>query len=201
MKDMTGFDVLANTRSDNMPIPIFVSAFDDFAIKAFEFEGFDFLLKPYDKKRFDDCLNRVKQFLVIKDYSKSLNRLQNFMSEITFKLDEFRNKPLDKIPVKLGNRTIFIDTNDILIFSASGSYSEIFLENKKLVLRDSLTNLHKSLDKNKFIRVHRSTIINRDFIIEIQTSSYYEIDIIMPKNKKFRVSKSYRNSVLKILGL
>ncbi len=201
MKDMTGFEVLAQTNPVHMTVPIFVSGFDNFAIKAFEYAGFDFLLKPFDQKRFENCLTRVKNFLAIKSYSNDLSSFVGLMKEINGKLDEFRNKPLDKIPVKLGNKTILIDTEKITYFSASGSYSELYLSDKKMVLRDSLTNIHKSLDRNKFIRIHRSTIINRHFIQEIQASSYYEIDIIMPKNKKFRVSKSYRNEVLKMLGI
>ncbi|MGW9684444.1 LytR/AlgR family response regulator transcription factor [Flagellimonas sp. 2504JD1-5] len=201
MKDMTGFDVLSQLKEHIIPLPIFVSAYDDYALKAFDFQAFDFLLKPFDKTRFDACVNRVLQHLKIMKYQNNALSFNEIIREIDLKIERINSRPLDKIPVKLGNKTIFVPTNEILYFLASGSYSELYQKEKKVVLRDSLTNIYKSLDDSKFIRIHRSTIINRDFIIEIQASSYYEIDIIMPKNRKFRVSKSYRNATLQKLGL
>ncbi len=199
MKDMTGFDVLSSISFN--PIPIFVSAHDDYAINAFEYQAFDFLLKPYDRERFNQCLDRVKHYLTIKKYSLGFEGFESVLREMTSKIDGFQKNYLVKYPVKIGNKTIFIDTNEIVYFLASGSYSELFLIDKKLILRESLTSINGSLDKSKFLRIHRSTIINKDYIQEVQTSSYYEVDIVMPKNRKFRVSKSYRTEVLKNLGL
>ncbi|MEX0314939.1 MAG: LytR/AlgR family response regulator transcription factor [Allomuricauda sp.] len=201
MKDMTGFDVLAGLERSKIPLPIFVSAYDDYAIRAFEVKAFDFLLKPFDKTRFQECLYRVLEHLKTLKYHKNAINFNQIIMEIDSKIERLNLKPLDKIPVKLGNKTIFVPTSEILYFLASGSYSELYQKDKKVVLRDSLTNIFKSLDDSKFIRIHRSTIINRDYIVEIQASSYYEIDIIMPKNMKFRVSKSYRNATMKKLGL
>ncbi|WP_298794181.1 LytR/AlgR family response regulator transcription factor [uncultured Allomuricauda sp.] len=201
MKDMTGFDVLKQLDQTKIPLPILISAYDDFAIRAFDFKAFDFLLKPFNKVRFYECLNRVQGHLKILKYRNNAIHFNQIITEIDSKIERLNVKPLDKIPVKLGNKTIFVPTNDILYFLASGSYSELYQKDKKVVLRDSLTNIFRSLDKTKFIRIHRSTIINRDYIIEIQASSYYEIDVIMPKNRKFRVSKSYRNATMQKLGL
>lgn len=201
MKDMTGFDVLSGLEETKAPLPIFVSAYDDYALKAFDFRGFDFLLKPFDAYRFQKCMSRVLDHLKRVKYQNNVLSFNEIIKDIDHKIDRLHIKPLDKIPVKLGNRTIFVPTNEILYFLASGSYSELYQKEKKVVLRDSLTNIYKSLDDSKFIRIHRSTIINRDYILEIQASSYYEIDIIMPKNRKFRVSKSYRNTTMRKLGL
>lgn len=201
MKDMTGFDVLSEIKGKSNPLPIFVSAFHDYACHAFDSQAFDFLLKPFDDSRFYRCISNVTQYLKTLKYRENSMIFAELIKDIHLKLNYLTFKPLDKIPIKVGNRTIFISTEDILYFTASGSYSELYLRDRKVVIRDSLTNIYKSLDQSQFLRVHRSTIINRNYIQEVQASSYYEIDIIMPKNMKFRVSKSYRKETIAKLGI
>lgn len=201
MKDMTGFEVLTKIKDKCLTLPIFVSAHNDSASKAFDHYAFDFLLKPFDEKRFHGCVMRVTEYLKAQKHRENSLAFSQIIREIHSKLNYLTFKPLEKIPIKLGNKTIFVPTQEIIFLGASGSYSELFLKDKKVVIRDSLTNIYKSLDSSQFLRIHRSTIINRDYIQEIQASSYYEIDVIMPKNRKFRVSKSYRKITLQKLGL
>lgn len=201
MKDMTGFDVLEKISIKEKPVVIFVTAYDEYALKAFDFFAFDYLLKPFKDERF------FKSTLKALEYIK-----QNNMLVFEEKLDElikYIQKPeittisnyADKLPIKLGNKIFFISTKNIKYILASGYYAEIYTDEKKHLLRESLTNLIKELNPRKFARVHRSTIINIDEVAEIINSNYGEIDVKMKDNEQFRISKSYKKEFLLKMGL
>ncbi|MFD1096499.1 LytR/AlgR family response regulator transcription factor [Salegentibacter chungangensis] len=199
MKDMNGFEVLQNVNISPKPIVVFVTAYDHYALKAFDFEAFDFLLKPYRDDRFYrtiDKLLKLSQPEIDQNFEK---KMQEF-----FKLNAQKNESQNssfRLPVKQGHRTILLDPSEIKYICASGYYAEIFTEDKKYLLRESLKNLIKLLDKKKFCRVHRSAIVNIDYIKEIVHSDYSEIDVRMKDNKLIRVSKSNKKDFLHQLGM
>ena len=200
MKDMNGFDVLAQIDPERLPLVIFITAYDQFAINAFDVFAFDYLLKPFENSRFNKSVKNALEYLRKDDFSKYNVRLNELLKYIS---DGKKEEPIfaDKFPVKIGNKINFIKQSDIKYVLASGSYPEMHTITKKIPLRDSLNNLIKFLDSSKFIRIHRSVIINVDFIQELVHSSYYELDIKMADNELFRVSKSYRKIVVQKLGL
>jgi two-component system LytT family response regulator len=195
---MSGFDILKKIKVT--PLVIFVTAYDKHAITAFDHFAFDFLLKPYKDERFNKCINRVVQ-LHLNDsnvgYEKRLKELIEHISQPK-KEDTYHS---GKIMVKLGNKIQLIPTKEIMYIRASGYYSEIFTKNKKHVLRESLANLSKHLEPYSFSRIHRSTIVNFDYIQELINSNYGELDVKMSTNILLRVSKSYKKAFLKKLGV
>lgn len=198
MKDMNGFEVLSNIQISPKPIVIFITAHENFAIDAFDYEAFDFILKPYRDDRFYKAIDKLLNLSpkeIDQDFEK---KMQEFFK---LNIDQKKiQKPL-RIPVKLGNRTILLETGNIKYICASGSYAEIYTDENKYLLRESLNNLVELLGKKNFIRIHRSAIVNINFIKEIVHSEYSELDVRMKDNKLIRVSKSNRKDLLLLLGI
>ncbi len=200
MKDLNGFDVLQKITVTKKPLVIFVTAYNEYALKAFDYFAFDYLLKPYKDDRFFKSVENIINYIDNKNYSPFEDKISdllkyvknNSMSSISYS---------EKLPVKLGNKVFFINVKDINYIMASGYYAEIFTDEKKHLLRESLNNLIESLDPAKFIRIHRSTIINLNEIEGLVNSNYGEIDAKMNDKKLFRVSKSYKKKFLTKMGL
>ncbi len=197
-KDLNGFQVLQRIEIYPRPVIILVTAHDRHALKAFDFEVFDFLLKPFSEDRFFKTIRKVieiSQNQVDRNFEKQLKEL----SKIENKLNVERNS-CPQIPVRQGNKTLLLKTSKIRYIIASGYYAEIYTKGKKLIIRESLSNLLKILNSNDFYRVHRSAIVNLSFIQEIVHSNYSEIDVRMKDNKLISVSKSHKKDFLKKLG-
>ncbi|MCJ7757852.1 MAG: LytTR family DNA-binding domain-containing protein [Gillisia sp.] len=198
MTDMNGFEVLSNIQISPKPIVIFITAHENYARDAFDYEAFDFILKPYRDERFYKAIDKLLKLSpkeIDQDFDK---KMQEF-----FKLNVEQNKiqePL-RIAVKLGNRTILLESEKIKYICASGSYAEIYTDENKYLLRQSLKSLIKLLGKKNFIKVHRSAIVNINFIKEIVHSEYSELDVRMKDNKLIRVSKSNKKELLLLLGI
>ena len=199
MKDMNGFEVLKQVEISPKPIVIFVTAYDNYALKAFDVEAFDFLLKPFKDDRFFKTINKVLKTTKAEAETNFEKRLVEFFHE--YSQNGIQLNSVAKIPVKQGNKTALVDPKDILYILASGYYAEIYVKSKKYVLRESLNNLAEILDSNVFIRIHRSTIANLNFVEEIIHSDYSEIDAKMTDGKLLHVSKSHKKEFLEKIGI
>lgn len=201
MKDMTGFEVLTKIKTPMPPVVIFTTAYDTYAVKAFEFFAFDFLLKPFKDERFVLSLQRALEYLngnSIIHYKEKWDELVAYASKS--KSDKVFAKR-DRLMIKLGNKATILKVVDIRYILANGYYAEIFTAEKKYVLRTSLTKLIEHLDGKLFSRIHRSTIVNLDFIQEIVFSDFGEVDVKMKDQKLFRVSKAKKGAFVKKLSV
>lgn len=153
MPGFNGFDVLA--RLDELPEVIFSTAYDQYAIKAFEVHAIDYLLKPYGKARFENALSRIL-----------LNQEQLIpLAESLLKQD---NKFPDKIILHKGNRKIVVDTSSIIYAEAYGDYTKVFTDKAEYLSMKGISNLIENLNPEKFIRIHRSHFINKNYFVEIK---------------------------------
>ncbi|WP_028890612.1 LytTR family DNA-binding domain-containing protein [Tenacibaculum sp. 47A_GOM-205m] len=198
INDMTGFDIIEKITLPQKPIFIFTASSNEHAVKAFDYFAFDYLLKPLEEDRFYASIKKVINYKKIVELS-NLDNILNFVKD---------KSPVEtpvkgtKINIKSGNKIIFLERNTIKNISASGYYVEIFTtDNKKYLLRESLSSIIKRLNSNLFVRIHRSTIINSNFIDEIITSNYGETDVKTNDNKTFRVSKSYKKDFQELMGV
>lgn len=204
LKDMSGFDILE--KINLKPKVIFVTAFDNYALKAFDYFAFDYLLKPFKDERFYKSVHKIIEHFkndTFEGFDEKMNNLLNYIqtSNDGNQNPSPKNKSKNRLPIKLGNKISFINTQDIKYILASGYYAEIFTEDKKHLLRESLSNLIEELNSEFFIRIHRSTIINLNHLSELINSSYGEVDAKMADNKLFRISKSYKKAFLNKMGL
>ncbi len=198
MKDLNGFQVLQKIKVHPKPIVIFVTAYDKYALKAFDVEAFDFMVKPFKEERFFKAVHKVLDLSrkEIDDiYLSRFNELKRLTKTTLNSEPKFSN-----LPIRQGNKTVLLNTHKIRYIIASGYYAEIYTKDKKLIIRDSLSNLLKILNTDVFYRVHRSAIVNLSYIQEIVHSNYSEIDVRMKDNKLISVSKSHKKEFLKKLG-
>lgn len=202
MKDMNGFDVLKKLKTTKKPMVIFVTAFDTYAVKAFDAFALDYLLKPYKKERFQKAVARAEQQFEKETQNSLEHKFQKLLQYIEEEKTQ-KNTPTSKrkLPVKTGNTVSFIAYSEIQYILASGSYVEICTLDKKHVLRDSLQNIIAEMESKHMLRIHRSTIINTSFLDKVIHSNFGEIDVKMKDGSLFRVSKSYRNDFQINLGV
>lgn len=197
IKGLSGFEIIKKISLDIKPLFVFITSYKKCAAKAFDYLVFDFILKPFDHNRFHQAIDNIISYYKKENLLNMQVNIENMLSLL--KQENIEGK---KIAIKSGNKISFLNINEIKYISASGYYVEIFTTCKKYLLRDSLSNLITKLDCPKFIRIHRSTIINSDFIEEIITSSYGENDVkIFDIKPTFRVSKSFKKDFQKFIGV
>lgn len=199
MKDMSGFEVLQKLHVNPKPVVVFVTAYDNYATKAFDVDAFDFLLKPFRDERFFKTIKKVLNISNNEVQENFEKRLQTLF-EVYSKDRETCKIPL-KLPVRQGNKTVLLTPNEISYICASGYYAEIYTENSKYLLRESLNNLEEFFKDYAFFRIHRSAIINLNHIKEIVHSDFSEVDVKMKDNKLLRISKSNKKELFDKLGI
>jgi len=193
MPGMTGFEVIETIGTDKMPAIIFVTAYDQYAVNAFEVQALDYLLKPYDFDRFKTSFNRA------------IDRINSRQSEniAVTKLIELIKKDkkfLSRIMVKEGQSYIFIKTSDLIYLKADEKYIELHTLNNKHLIRETMNKIEQSLDPSVFVRIHRSYIVNIDFIKEIQPWSHGDGIIILKNRTELSLSRRYKDKLLEIMN-
>ena len=205
MTDMTGFDVLQKVPSENIPIIIFVTAFDTFAVKAFEVQAIDFLLKPYKKARFIEAFDRGINQIYSKSQSSFQEKVTKLMGSIHLNEDFDKTSKasyLDQVVLKLNKKYYFVNVEDIKYVQSSSYYAEIFTkENKKHVYRISMNDFMEKLNPRHFSRINRSTIINIKLIKEVVSEGLGDFSVILKDGSSFAVTKNYKSSFLYNTGI
>lgn len=186
MPGMNGFQVIKTVGIEQMPQVVFVTAYDQYALDAFEVQAVDYLLKPYDEERFTKSFHRALQF--IQSDRDNKNILQGVLKEI-----QKERKYVNRIMVKVEGKYFFIHTDDIYYLSAEGNYVQLHLRVKSYLLHRSLSNLEKTLDPAKFVRIHRSSLINIDYLREIQPWSHGDAVVILKNGEQLTLSRRFRN--------
>jgi two-component system LytT family response regulator len=200
MPELDGFGVLSELNGDRHPIVIFVTAYDQYAIRAFGVHALDYLLKPFDDDRFEQALNWAKSqhhqsrkselsesiVALLKDY-----RSKDKPGDIT--KSDGRNRHLDRVVIKTAGRVLFLKTADIDWIEAEGYYVRLHLGNKSHLLRETLARLEDQLDPSRFARIHRSAIINLDRMKELRPQSHGEYLVVLNDGTELKMSRSYRD--------
>ena len=189
MPGLTGLDVL--TRLDELPLVIFSTAYDQYALKAFELHAVDYLLKPYSKSRFARAIERiaVRSPTVV---------TQPNVAKLTQQLRDDGTRYPDRIMVARGNKYIALPVSDILCIRAEGDYSTLVTQERSFLSQYSLKDSEARLDPLQFLRIHRSTIINRTAIREIYREGH-GYDVVLTNGELLRVSRGYAETVKNLL--
>lgn len=185
MPGMTGFDVLKHL--EELPQIIFSTAYDQYALKAFEVHAVDYLLKPYTKDRFRIAVERLFQ-------NKETNKAEALTNTL---LMESANYP-EKILVQSQNKLVTVAVEDVIRIEAFGDYSKLITEDKTYLSNYGISTLEEKLNPTIFIRVHRSSIINLNKVKELNkyTKSY---DVVMQNEDVVRVSRGYMDNIKKLM--
>jgi two-component system LytT family response regulator len=195
MPGMDGFAMLESLDPATLPVIIFVTAYDQYAVKAFEVYALDYLLKPFDQERFDKALSRAKDHIT-NQKSESLNE------RILKALEEIKSKPvhLERLVIKMNGHVFFVKTEEIDWLEAEGNYVRLHAGKESYLLRDTISALESQLDPKKFVRVHRSAIVNIDSVQELQPWFHGEYRIILKEGVELTLSRSFREKLHEALG-
>jgi len=194
MPEMDGFDVLAQLQPEERPVVVFVTAYDKFAVKAFEVHAADYLLKPFDKQRLQSALQRAFGTLARKDPAQIHQQLSALLND----LRPQASAP-GRLTVKSEGRVLFVNVQDIDWVEAADNYVALHVGRESHLLRDTMTALEARLPK-QFMRISRSTIVNTDRIKELQPLFHGEYAVILRDGTKLTLTRGYRDK-LEQLGI
>ena len=186
---MNGFEVIEAVGVEDMPAVVFVTAYDEYAIDAFEVQAVDYLLKPYDQERFRTSLNRALE--QIQSGGKESTILKKLLSEI-----HKEKKYLHRIMVKKGPRFFFINAHDVVYISAYEKYINLHTRETTHLIRETMNRMESRLDPENFARIHRSSIVNMNYIKEIQPWSHGDCIVVLKDGTKLNLSRRYRDNLL-----
>ncbi len=195
MPGVDGFGVLESLAPQNVPAVIFVTAFDQYALRAFEVHALDYLLKPFDRARFRKALDRARVQIRHQSGATLDHRL-------TTLLDSLGNKPrqMDRVVIKSAGRIMFLRTDEIDWIEAADNYVRLHIGPESHLLRETLTSLETRLDATKFMRIHRSTVVNIDRMKELQPWFHGDYVVILQDGTRLNLSRTYRDRVIELLG-
>ena len=194
MPRIDGFEVLATIGVGRVPVVVFVTSYDQFALRAFEAQALDYLMKPFDDRRFDTTLRRARAQLVDPHGSQVDRRLRALLDEV-----RGRGGYLQRLPVLMGNRNVFIRAHEIDWIGAERNYIRVYAGGRGHLLRESLTQIEMELDPAMFCRIHRSTIVNIDRIQSVESTFRGEYVVVLHDRTKLTSGRSYRETLNALL--
>jgi len=195
MPELNGLQVIAEVEAGRMPLTVFVTAYDEHAIRAFEANALDYLLKPFSDERFEMTMARVGTRMDERSVREFGERILRMVSAAPAE-----GRPLDRLVVKSGGSTRFVRVTDIDWIEAAGVYANLHIGGKEVLYRAALSELAARLDPIRFVRVHRSAIVNIESILHLEPISHGEFEVILKDGSRSRISRTYRKELEKRLG-
>lgn len=195
MPEVDGLEVVRRIGPAQMPTTIFVTAYDRYALQAFDANALDYLLKPVGQERFQIALGRAKERISEKSKSETVLRMMATLEEIK-RQDEY----LERLPVSRNGRILFVKTKEIDWIEANGNYARLYVGPQTHDIRETLSTLERKLNPRDFLRIHRSTIVNVHFIREIQPWFHGYHLVLLQNGKELRMSR-YQDEIAKRLGV
>ncbi|MCJ8158491.1 LytTR family DNA-binding domain-containing protein [Sphingomonas sp. LaA6.9] len=208
MPGFDGFSVVQGMMEVEPPLFVFVTAYSDHAIRAFEAQATDYLMKPVEPERLADTLERVRQRLSEKRGQEEAERLKEVLTEVAPEAAESMgenhethasNRYEKLINIKDRGQIFRVDVDSIERIDAAGDYMCIYTGDNTLILRETMKDLEKRLDPRRFQRVHRSTIVNLDLVKQVKPHTNGECFLVLDSGAQVKVSRSYRDVVARFV--
>lgn len=208
MPGFDGFSVVQGVMDIDPPLFVFVTAYSEHAIKAFEAQAIDYLMKPVEPERLADTMDRVRSRLSNKRTSEELDRLRTVINEVAPNAadnlvsldDDLASTRFEKlINVRDRGQIFRVDVASIERIDAAGDYMCIYTADDSLILRETMKDLEKRLDPRTFQRVHRSTIVNLDQVRQVKPHTNGECFLVLESGAQVKVSRSYRDVVARFV--
>jgi two-component system LytT family response regulator len=200
MPRLNGFEVINRVGLAHLPVTIFITAYDAYAVRAFEASALDYLLKPYSDERFSQCLTKALDYVRTQKREEMSSRLLSLLDRNQQGEPEraavipaqSASRYLERLLIKVDGRVIFLPTKEINWIEAAGVYVQLHVGNRKYLHRVSLTELEMRLDPELFIRIHRSTIVNTSRVKELYLHSHGDYIAVLKDGTELKLSRSYR---------
>jgi len=195
MPVLDGFGVLEALHADRLPAVIFVTAYDRYAVRAFELYALDYLLKPFDRARFTKALDRVRAQVEKDEFAAKSKHVQALLQDVYS-----RHRPLERLMVKSGGKVTFLRLDEIDYMQAAGNYVRVYVGAEMHLLRETMNQLEGRLKDTPFVRIHRSTIVNIDRIRQLQAAFHGEFAVTLDSGAQLTLSRGYRDKLEERLG-
>jgi len=195
MPEANGFEVLNKVPPADMPVVIFTTAYDQYAIRAFEAHALDYLLKPFDQERLHRSVERARAELLKASGRELTQRILDLLGSGS-KPEARMNK---RFVIKAAGRVVFLDMDEIDWVEASANYVRLHAGAQSYLLREGISSISARLAAEQFVRIHRSTVVNIDRIKELQPCNSGEYIVVLKDGKELSCSRGYRAGLQKLI--
>jgi two-component system LytT family response regulator len=200
MPGLGGFAALEALAPEKRPLVIFVTAHEEHALRAFAFHAVDYLVKPIDDERFEEAFRLVQETITRRRESEIARRVATLVSTETGPPATAKSRPAtDRFPVKLKGRTLLLRHAEIERIEAEGDYVRIHAAGKSYLVRDTMSAVERALPPRRFLRIHRSAIVNVDRVAEVRRDDGGDGEILLRDGTAIRWSRGYREAVERLL--
>jgi len=199
MPDMDGFDVLAKIAEDEMPVVVFTTAYDQFAIRAFDAHALDYLLKPFERERLHQAIERTRAELLKSHNLNLTSRILDMLAQKTEPQAEAKQAD-DRMVIRAGGKVVFLDVKEIDWIEAAANYVKLNAGKDSYLLREGIGSMAERLDPERFVRIHRSVIVNVRKIRELQPCDSGEYIAVLKNGKELSCSRGYRAQVQRLIS-
>jgi len=188
MPERDGFEVVKALAPRRLPAVLFVTAFDRYALQAFEVHAVDYLLKPFTGERFRTALDRARERITQHVQDPALAELAKAL----------RNRPayLSRLPIRSAGRTVFVDLDAVDWLEAADNYVRVHVGQREHLLRETLATLEAQLDPERFARIHRSAIVRLDGVVEIRPTSHGDAEVVLRNGSRLTASRTWRHKLM-----
>ncbi|HLP17658.1 MAG TPA: LytTR family DNA-binding domain-containing protein [Bacteroidota bacterium] len=201
MPEMDGFAMLCELTDAEMPRVIFTTAYDEFALRAFEVHAIDYLLKPFDRTRFIEALDHARELIGQRPNAATDDQLQEQLRSLLEAVSQpQRASAPDRLMIKSEGRVVFVKTDEIDWFEAAGNYIKVHCGAETHLLRETMNSILSQLDPAKFLRIHRGTIVNIERIKEMHPWFNGEYKIFLTTNASLIMSRGCHEQFTKLFG-
>ena len=207
MPDLDGFGVIAEVGAERMPAVVFVTAYDQYALRAFEVHAFDYLLKPFEGERFDGALARVRRHLSARRREEypGEQQLRRLLAEVLGRDGESAGKPtspyFERVAVKSDGGTRILQIADVDWFETDGNYVRVHVGKSTYLIRSTANRLQEELDPARFARIHRRFLVNVDRVVGLEPWFGGDAVVLLRDGTKLRLSRNFREEFLgRMLG-
>ena len=195
MPGLDGFDVIERVGPGAMPLVIFVTAYNEHALRAFDVHALDYLLKPIDEDRFRDALLHARKRWAEQDAGALGDRLAALLNDDPSQTDENAASPTERFVVKMGGRIRFVQADAIRWVEAAGDYVRLHTDTQAHLLRETMKGMEEQLDPERFLRIHRSAIINVRHLKELRPYGNSEYIAVLNDGTECKLSRTYRDAL------
>ncbi len=195
----TGLEVVGEVGAENMPLTIFVTAYDRYALHAFDVAAVDYLLKPFDDERFEQAFERARNTLRLKEVDAVKHRLLALFRDDEEKAPERRY--LERVAVDMRGKVQVVPVEHIDFITASGPYAELHVDDNTFLIREQMQTLEDRLNPADFFRIHRSTIVRLNLIESLHHAPGGDYAVTLKSGERLKVSRGRRDELAERLGL
>ena len=195
MPELDGFSVLDQLDRRAMPAIVFVTAYDRFALRAFEVHALDYLLKPFDSGRFKKALGRARERIQRQPSAELSRQVSEFLADL-----KPGPKQQNRLAIKSGGKVLFLKLDDIDWVEAADNYVNLHVGNESHLHRETMAALEARLPADKFMRISRSTMVNIEQVKELQPMFHGEYTVILRNGTRLTLSRGYREKLNQLLG-